>query len=111
MKRIIGLLFIAVGMCGAFGTIAVTWDSYIKKRPPISMPAAYLVATESLGVATNDFFCVAARLSTNGGRPKQIGYGEWSFIFCNTNGNRKEIYVFMGENKTAQATEVGNFKQ
>ena len=104
-------LFIALGICGAFAAPVLIWDSYIKKRPPVSMPAAYLAATESLGVATNDFFCVAASLTTQGGRPKQTEYGEWGFTFCNTNGDRKLIYVFMGENKKAQATEVGNFNQ
>ena len=110
MKKIIGLI-IALGIYGAFATPVLIWDSYMKKQPPISMPAAYLAATQLLGSATNDFFCVGTKLTTQGGRPNQTEAGEWGFIFCNTNGHRKIIYVFMGEHKTPQATEAGYFSQ
>jgi hypothetical protein len=54
--------------------------------PPLSLPAAYSFATESLGSLTNDFKCVEAK------RDKRMSV--WDFTFESTNASVKDIIVF-----------------
>jgi hypothetical protein len=49
------------------------------KPPSLSLPAAYEIATKTLGSDTNQFYCSQAKLETDFGRPI------WSFRFSTTN--------------------------
>jgi lipid-binding SYLF domain-containing protein len=104
MKKTIAL-FLVLGSCSVFATLAVKWGYYVKRQPPISMPTAYATATQLLGVATNYFYCVEADLILGSRLEGQTEDGEWDFTFYNTNGVPKSIAVFVGKDKKPQAIE------
>lgn len=92
MKRIIAL-FVVLGLASSIAfAYRIGWNA--KKQPPVSLPSAYTLATQALGAATNEFYCIAA--STLISRSQD---GEWLFSFCSTNGARKDVCIFL-DNKT-----------
>ena len=106
MNKIIAL-FLVLGSCIVIAAPAVKWGYYVKRQPPISMPAAYAAAAQLLGVATNEFNCVGADLILGSRLEGQTEDGEWDFTFYNTNGIPKSIAVFVGKDKKPQAIEYG----
>ncbi len=88
MKRLLALLVVLV----ACGVVFARNIGYIRTRPPrLSLGAAYPLAVQALGKATNEFHCTDASL--------QLALspdGEWLFTFWNTTGTRKFVTVEFG---------------
>jgi hypothetical protein len=100
MKRVaitIAVLVIPVGL--AFARL-MFWPH--TKPPPLTLPQAYVEATQALGSATNEFYCVSANA--------QIAMaldGEWLFSFCSTNGGRKDVVVAFDKNVKPKVVDGG----
>jgi hypothetical protein len=73
-----------------------------KQPPPIPLSVAYILATQAIGAATNEFYCV--RANTQISRSQD---GEWLFSFCNTNGARKDVFVFLDKKTKPQVIDGG----
>jgi hypothetical protein len=73
-----------------------------ERQPPISMPEAYTMATQALGSATNEFYCVHANTQISRSQD-----GEWLFSFCSTNGARKDVFVFLDKKTKPQVVDGG----
>jgi len=74
------------------------------KIPPLlTLDAAYGKAVLSFGAATNQFHCVSAtclnRLRGYGGPDGMCDSG-WTFVFSDTNGVRKNVYVYFNTMST-----------
>jgi hypothetical protein len=110
MKRII--VFLAMITVGS--VLASDWAGWhVDGPPPITLPAAYQEATQLLGVATNEFYCIKASLQSGerhfsvSGDKSQTVDGAWTFVFCNANRTNRVISVFLGKNKKPEALEGG----
>ncbi len=81
MKRISLIFVVLIAMAGI---AAAHW--VIGVFPPLSLPAAYHFATESLGSLTNDLKCVEAK--------RDAKNAEWNFVFEGTNATAKVVVVY-----------------
>jgi hypothetical protein len=88
MKRT-AVFFLSVAFVSSVA-FAVLQPWNLKRRPPIPLPAAYAIAAQALGAATNEFYCVNARTQVS-----RSSGGEWVFMFCSTNGGEKNVFVFL----------------
>ena len=62
---------------------------YNNSKPPIvSLPIAYEEASAALGMATNQFHCVSANITTDFDPS-----GQWEFTFYSTNSKPKWVVV------------------
>jgi hypothetical protein len=87
MKRLVVSLLV-VGLMT--GLVFARLIPYNRKQPPrLPLPEAYSLATQALGAATNQFYCVNA--STLVSRSQD---GEWLFEFSDTNEVEKHVFVF-----------------
>jgi len=82
---------------------------YDGKIPPkLNIDAAYTKAILALGTATNQFHCVSAtclnHLTTFGSSEGEVHYG-WTFVFSDTNGNPKNVYVYFDKASTVQVED------
>jgi hypothetical protein len=88
MKRLLVLLIVLV-VCGVVFARNI---GYTRTRPPrLSLGAAYPLAMQALGKATNEFHCTDASLQFALSQD-----GEWFFTFWNTNGTHKWVTVEFG---------------
>jgi hypothetical protein len=100
MKKLIAS-FVALGLAGSVAfALLQPWN--FKKRPPISLPEAYALATQALGAATNEFYCVLARTQVSRSRD-----GEWAFMFANTNNAEKNVFVFLDGRRKPEVINGG----
>jgi hypothetical protein len=72
MKKIITSL-VALGLAGSV-TYAFLQSYNVKKGSPILLPEAYALALQALGAATNEFYCVNARIQVSSS-PSDLGRG------------------------------------
>ena len=88
MKKLLILLPV-LAVCGV---VLARNIGYRRTQPPrLSLGAAYPLAVQTLGKATNEFHCTDASL--------QLALspdGEWLFTFWNTNGTHKWVTVEFG---------------
>lgn len=72
--------------------------------PPVSLGTAYNKAVLALGAATNQFHCVSAtclnHLTSLGSSEGEFHFG-WTFVFLDTNGAPKNVYVYFDKVSTA----------
>jgi hypothetical protein len=84
--------YVILGILAVYTTLlagpSMTYDN--TKSPGLSLPAAYEIATHTLGSATNQFYCSGAGLANYWGKPM------WSFSFSTTNSspNHKVVWVY-----------------
>jgi hypothetical protein len=87
MKKLISALLIFVAITTVvYAAFVFSYDN--SKPPSIPLPIAYEHAMSALGVATNQFHCISANVTTDFG-PN----GEWQFIFYSTNSRPKWVTV------------------
>ena len=88
MKIRIALVLLIIGC----GVVFARNIGYTRSRPPrLSLGAAYPLALQALGKATNDFHCTDASLQL-----ALSADGEWMFTFWTTNGTHKYVTVEFG---------------
>ena len=71
-----------------FAALVQEWDT--AKPAPLSLPAAYKIATDALDSPTNQFHCISARIYSDGVVSPS---GGWLFTFSSTNNPPKSKYV------------------
>ena len=86
MKLKLSILTFLVLSFVVFASVRVPID--YAKRPSLALPAAYEQAMQALGPSTNQFFCIAASISTSFSSD-----GEWFFTFSSTNSISKWVTV------------------
>ncbi len=96
MKRLI-IVLSALGL--ASGIVLARNIAYNRRQPPrLPLPEACRLATQALGTATNQFYCLDAHVAI-----MRSPDGEWLFDFAATNGAEKHVFVFF--DKTAQVVD------
>src|SRR5271163_1356764 len=95
MKKLVAS-FVVLGLAASV-VFAFLEPYYEKKVPPISLPDAYILATQALGAATNTFYCLHANTQVSRSQD-----GEWLFDFCATNGDHKFVFIYMDKNTKPQ---------
>ena len=96
MKRL-GIVLLALGI--ASGLVLARNQPYDRKQPPrLSLQEACPLAMHALGTATNQFYCLSARVAII-----RSPDGEWLFDFAATNSAEKHVFVFF--DKTTQVVD------
>jgi hypothetical protein len=83
-----GLIILSFGAIttAVFATFITPYGN--AKPPSLSLPIAYERAMTALGVATNQFHCLSAQVTTDFGAD-----GEWQFEFYSTNSPPRPKWV------------------
>ena len=75
-----------------------------KIPPPLNLGVAYEKAIQGLGADTNQFHCISAtclsRLIGVGSSSESMCNTGWTFVFQNTNGAPKNVYVYFDKAST-----------
>jgi hypothetical protein len=101
MKRLI----IPLTLSGVVTSIVLGFSNikgFIPSLPPRSLPEAYSMALQALGSATNDYYCVDAKIGHD-----WCYAGEWVFTFDKNSHQHKIVFVAMRTFDTHGAGVMG----
>ena len=86
-------------------TVVIPRPQYERTPPPLALGAAYSKAVLALGTATNQYYCRSVtclkQLTTFVSSEGYCDSG-WTFLFSNTNGASKNVYVYFNKAATVQ---------